>query len=112
MNKGHTCRYKNYSEEYSHKDTDQQYSTVIFFFDLEGRKDKYENKNIIDTETPFHQVTTDIFKCSLLPTFYPDINEECQGQCYPKESLPQRLPDSNGFILLAKQPQVEYKGQY
>jgi hypothetical protein len=83
---------------------------VIFFFDRKSRKDQYEYKNVINTQTPLHQVGTEILKGYLLPFLYPHKYKKGQRQRYPKKSLMQGLSNSNGAVLFTHQPQVEREG--
>jgi hypothetical protein len=57
----------------------------MYFPDIEGRKYKDENENIVNAQTPLHQVSTQVFKAGLA-IFNPHKNEKTKSQGYPKES--------------------------
>src|SRR6185436_15290082 len=80
--------------------------------DAERGKDKDEDKNIINAQAPFKQVSAEIFECRLSAHFNEYKNKECHGKAHPKKSLIEGLLYRDGLILFAQQSQVKHQSQY
>src|SRR6185436_978067 len=103
---------KYYSEYHGHHNTEEQHAAIMFFFDAERGKDKDEDKNIINAQAPFKQVSAEIFECRLSSHFNEYKNKECHSKAHPKKSLIEGLLYRDGLILFAQQSQVKHQSQY
>ena len=79
----------------------------MFGLDRKGGKDQDEHKNIINRETPFHQISTDVLKRDDLAIFDPHKDKKAQGERYPEKSLVQGLADSDDLVLFTQKTQVK-----
>src|SRR5258705_1845397 len=111
VNQCYACCNKNYTKHYCHQYASQQYTAIIFLLNRKGRKNNNENKNIINAETPFHQVTTEVLQSYYLAVLCPQKNKKGKSKPYPKKGLKQRLADTDLFTSLAQKTQIKYQCQ-
>ena len=77
-----------------------------------GKASQFKDKNVVDAQAPFHQVSTDIFQPRLLVVLDPDIRKKSKSQPNPEKCLVQRLPYGYFLSFFAQEPQVKNQGQY
>src|SRR5215217_6702859 len=91
FNQHNTHGNKNNPEHDRHQDANQQGTGNMIGADFEITKDEDENKDVIDTQAPFHEVSTEVFqgRDAVLPP--PQKRTKGKGKKHPEEGLPKRL---------------------
>ena len=67
----------------------------MLLLNIEKSKNEDEDKNIVNTQAPFHQVCADILECKRVTSFEPRKAEISKRQRDPENSLQQCFPDGN-----------------
>src|SRR4051812_1275752 len=80
---------------------------MIFSY-FKKTEDEDKNKNIVDAQAPFHQVSADKFN-SLLMTFFknPEKNKKPKSKRNPKYRLEKSFENGDGCASLTEQAKVK-----
>jgi hypothetical protein len=80
----------------------------MIFPDAVIRKYKYENKDVINAQAFFHEVSTEVFKRRFLTVNQPHKSKEGESQPYPEQALLKCLFDADLSRLFTEYTQVNY----
>lgn len=100
-----------YDTEYDgQEDSYQQGPACIGFLNFKIRENEDEDKDVVYTERPFHQVCRKKFGGNDGCFLKPKEQTKGNGKQHPKNGLPQCFFHGDGAVLFAHQPKIENKG--
>src|SRR5688572_23258860 len=94
------------TEDDSHQDTNQQCPCIMVRTYIKEGKYQDEHKDVINAQTPLHQVGTNIFQSHFWTFDIPHKSKEAESQCYPEKCLIQGFFNADLCRFFTEQSQV------